>query len=360
MENNKKEIIFIHMLNNFSGSPNVLSVIAQEFFLKQINTTIITSFNNKGFLSQINCSKKININYKFHNNIFLRLINYLKFQILSAIYVLKIRRNSIVYVNTILPILPAIIAKLRGNKVIYHIHEAYPKKKFLKKISFFLAEKTSTKIICVSNYVKDNISRNSQKKAVVIYNALGSNFTNKVINKKIFSYKSILMISSARKYKGIMEFCFLAKCLPQYKFTLICDANENEICSIFGKDILDIENLIILPTQQNISQFYETSDLILNLSNPKLIIETFGLTILEGMYYGLPAIVPPVGGIAELVDDGINGKKIDVNDFETLKKEIVNILENKDIYNQMSDNAKNKTKKFNKDIQINKILDEIF
>jgi len=32
-------------------------------------------------------------------------------------------------------------------------------------------------------------------------------------------------------------------------------------------------------------------------------VETFGLTILEGMTYKLPAIVPPVGGVIELVEE---------------------------------------------------------
>ena len=36
-------------------------------------------------------------------------------------------------------------------------------------------------------------------------------------------------------------------------------------------------------------------------------VETFGLTILEGMAYGLPALIPPVGGITELVEHGRSG-----------------------------------------------------
>ena len=61
----------------------------------------------------------------------------------------------------------------------------------------------------------------------------------------------------------------------------------------------------------------------MNLSDPELCIETFGLTIIEGMAYGLPAIVPNVGGPTEIVLNGYNGYTIDV----TNAAEIARILE---------------------------------
>ena len=47
-------------------------------------------------------------------------------------------------------------------------------------------------------------------------------------------------------------------------------------------------------------------------------VETFGLTALEAMSAGLPVIVPTEGGIAEMVTDGDNGYKIDVQDLNKI------------------------------------------
>jgi len=56
----------------------------------------------------------------------------------------------------------------------------------------------------------------------------------------------------------------------------------------------------------------------MNLSRPDEWKETFGLTALEAMMYGLPVIVPPVGGIAEIVQDGITGYHIDGKDTDLI------------------------------------------
>jgi glycosyltransferase involved in cell wall biosynthesis len=86
----------------------------------------------------------------------------------------------------------------------------------------------------------------------------------------------------------------------------VVNATEKEIQEYFkGKEIP--KQLIIYPTQTDTHPFYQEASVILNLSHPDLWVETFGLTILEGMRYGLPAIVAPVGGVTELVEDNKNG-----------------------------------------------------
>lgn len=359
MSTQKQDVIFIHMFNNFSGSPNVLSTITEEFYKKNIHTTIVTSFNNKGFLSDIPCSKKINVSYKFHQNLILRAFELIRFQLLSAWIILKSSKNSIVYINTILPFLSALAAKINGNKIIYHIHEAYPKKSVFNTICFWFAENYSDKIICVSEYVKNNLSIKAQKKAYTVYNSLSKSFIDNIKEKTRTNNKNILMISSARIYKGIFEFCELAKILPLYKFTLVCDATVEEIDRLF-ENTEKTPNLKIFPSQKGLHEFYAHADLILNLSNPLLIIETFGLTILEGMYYGIPAITPNVGGIAEIIEEGKNGKKINVNNLQDVKQGIIDILSNEDQYDQMSLNATEKSKIYNVDYQVKSIFNLIF
>lgn len=350
-----KKIAFIHIWNNYSGSPNVLSTVAEELHEKGCETTLLTSFNNDGFLSKAKCNRRINVTYRFEQNILLRLFQLIKFQLICSSKVLQLDKNTIIYINTILPFLPAITARMKGMYVIYHIHEAYPSKSIFNTICFQTAETTAKKIICVSEYVKNHLSKKSRKKAIVVYNSLNDRFLENKTEKKTHEIKTVLMISSARRYKGIFDFCEIARDIPEFQFTLICDSHKDKICQIFS-NYLNISNLTILPTTKDLHLYYASSDLIVNFSDPRLIIETFGLTILEGMHYGLPSIVPPIGGIAELVEDGVNGFKIDINDKEQIKNKIRELFSDETLYEIMSKNSSNRSNKYSLDKQTDQIF----
>jgi len=351
----KKKIVCIHVLNGFTGSPNVLATVVNGLFNENYDVTLVTSLNNKGFLSDVNCSYKKNISYVFKKNKFFRLFQFLNFQFYSALFLLKTNRNDIVYLNTIQPFLPAIFAKLRGNKIIYHFHESYPKMSIFTRFLYFIVDNTASDIICVSNYVLNQLNAKSQKKAIVIHNCLSSDYFDKqIVLDKMANRKNILMVSSAREYKGIFEFCKLATLLEKYNFTLVCDASRQEISELFD-EYRNISNLQILGTQTNLHPVYAQADLIVNFSIPSQFIETFGLTILEGMSYGLPCIIPPVGGITELVYEGVNGYKVDCREKKELVTKIKLMLDDDLKYKEMSNEAIKISKNFSFDVFISKI-----
>jgi glycosyltransferase involved in cell wall biosynthesis len=81
--------------------------------------------------------------------------------------------------------------------------------------------------------------------------------------------------------------------------------------------------------------FYQKADIVLNLTRIDLANETFGLTVIEAMAYGLPVIVPTIGGIAELVTDGENGYKIDSRNIAELSEKLNQMLQ-PELYKKMS------------------------
>ena len=156
------------------------------------------------------------------------------------------------------------------------------------------------------------------------------------------------MICSLKKYKGVDEFVSLAKINSDFVFKLVVNASQTEINDYFKNEILP-SNLFLYPTHKNLHPFYEEASIILNLSDVNSWIETFGLTILEGMAYGLPAIVPPIGGVVELVENGENGFLIDSKDLATISEKIRNILTTPELYRSMSKNALEKSQFFCED-----------
>jgi len=108
-----------------------------------------------------------------------------------------------------------------------------------------------------------------------------------------------------------------------------------------------VGNLTIYERQSDVIPFYNSTSLVINLTNPQLAVETFGLTPLEAMSAGVPVIVPTVGGIAEMVEDDVNGYKIDVQNLDAIESKIRQMFEDEQLYSRLSNNAMQYSKRYN-------------
>lgn len=153
------------------------------------------------------------------------------------------------------------------------------------------------------------------------------------------------MICSLKAYKGIWEFVELAHKNQHLNFKLVLNASEEELTTYFETHQIP-PNLALIPTQSNTHSLYHWADILLNLSRPDQWIETFGLTVLEAMAYGLPTIVPPVGGVTELVVSNYNGERIDSRNTEELSDKLNKLLTDKAKYTRYSKAAIQKASLF--------------
>lgn len=117
-----------------------------------------------------------------------------------------------------------------------------------------------------------------------------------------------------------------------------------------------MDNLRIVSRQNDVTPFYNEASIVLNLSDKQRFVETFGLTALEAMSAGLPVIVPTEGRIAEIVEDGANGYKIDVQDLDRIDCMIEEIFQDKDHYIRMANEANQVSLGFKESVMIEKIL----
>jgi glycosyltransferase involved in cell wall biosynthesis len=339
-------IIAVHLLNDFSGSPFVFSqaLLSLQQAGNEVHLFTATP-SGRGFLSDLNVAHHP-VFYKWSPNKMLTLFYFLLSQLFIFFkLIIAAEKNDIVYINTMLPFGAAIAARMRGCKVIYHIHEVSVMPMALKKMLLFVIRHTADHCIYVSEFVKKNTSLAIP--ATVIYNALPFSFMQKAKQhqSKLPERFTVLMLCSLKKYKGVLEFVKCARALPQLQFELVLNASQHEINSFFN-DINLPANLILHTSQSDVHPFYARSSVVLNLSLPEKWIETFGMTALEAMCYGKPVIVPTVGGITELVEHGISGYCMDANCIHEIAEKIQKLSQNKELYGKLSEAAYKRAARF--------------
>ncbi len=328
-------IVAFHLLNDFSGSPKVLKQLLKGWQYNEIKTCLFINKTN-GFLSDLPQVDYHYFPYKFSNLVVVRIIRFFYSQFIlffKALFFLK--KTDIVYCNTILPFAAAIVGKLKGCKVVYHIHETNTNRQLLDLLVLNVVIKIcATRIIYVSNFVATKF--NFKVENCIISNALENDFIkqSKLFKKDKIEPKNVLMICSLKEYKGINEFLKLAEANPHLDFELVVNASQKKLDEYFSLKKIS-SNLALYPKQNNVHPFYQKADLVLNLTRVDLANETFGLTVIEAMAYGLPVIVPPIGGISELVQDGVNGFKVDSRNIAELSEKLNRICE-PEIYNNMA------------------------
>lgn len=331
-------IFAFHLLNDFSGSPKVLRQLLLGWAGHGIEVHLITTTDRDGFLSDLEGVVYHPFWYSFAENKVLRLLFLFASQTMLFFKTLfLVRKDDIVYVNTVLPFGAGLAGKLRGCRVIYHVHETSIKPAILKKFLFGIARMAASEAIFVSGFLAKE--ETGFRKSHILYNALPGDFnTNRNPGVRSTPEGNVLMVCSLKWYKGVDEFLRLATENPHMHFRLVVNADNSDIAAYFSGSRMT-QNLEIFPVQKDVRPFYEWADVVLNLSRPDGWVETFGLTAIEAMSYGLPVIVPPVGGIAELVEDGVNGFKADSRDMVNVGRILGDILGSQDLYNHLSKGA---------------------
>jgi L-malate glycosyltransferase len=347
----KPRIIAVHLLNDFSGSPLVFREALQALQQDGYTVDLITATpSGIGFLSDMPGVSYHPLSYRWSPNRWLTLLFFLCSQASVFFRVLWVaKRGDIVYVNTMLSFGAALAGGLSGCTVIYHIHEVSVRPVMLKKWLVWVVNRTARYCIYVSNYVQEHTT--IRVKGSVIYNALPAAFVERCQKGGAQTDNSftVLMLCSLKQYKGLNEFVQCARDLPQIRFNLVLNASGQAIRQFFAGYSLP-SNLYLYDATKDTHPFYAQASIVLNLSLPDQWIETFGITVLEAMYYGRPVIVPPVGGVSELVENGVNGFCVDSRDVPAIVEKIRLLSTDGRLYARMSQNAYQKALRFGQEI----------
>lgn len=112
------KIYACHLLNDFSGSPKVLSQLINGWAKNGQTVVVYTNQCKKGFLSNLTNVECKTFWYKWSKNKLIRLFNYTISQfILFFKLIAVVRKQDIVYVNTVLPLGQQLQQNLREQRL---------------------------------------------------------------------------------------------------------------------------------------------------------------------------------------------------------------------------------------------------
>lgn len=320
---------------------NVIEIAKDEGMEVHLYTS-----RGEGFLSDIQ-------GITYHPNYYIRsrfriltLFTFFISQFYLAFQLLKWRGlDCRFYVNTVLPFSAIWMGKIMRKTVISHVHEFEVSPMILNKFLFWVTRNSADQLVTVSSALAQNSSL-APRIPIVISNCVTKEFEKRATQNSHQGTKfRVLMLASLRAYKGIYEYLELARQIPGLSFDLVMSDSKEEVDRWKGENNLPL-NLQVYPVQRDVVPFYQNASLVINLAHKDKWQETFGMTILEGMHFGLPAIVPTQGGVTELVEEGVNGFLVDYTDLPRIKNLIIQLSSDAILWSKLSQNAFEKAKMF--------------
>lgn len=150
--------------------------------------------------------------------------------------------------------------------------------------------------------------------------------------------KVLIHISNFRKVKNIPDilrsFQEIIRRIDA-KLLLVGDGPEKENLQAFAQKLGIQEHVIFTGKRNDMPQLLAISDLMLHLSEK----EAFGLVLLEAFACGVPSVATNVGGIPEVVEDGVNGFLVPFGDVEAAVEKGLLLLQDDGLRAQFKENG---------------------
>jgi len=228
-----------------------------------------------------------------------------------------------------------VAARLARIPVILHLHNPYPEKDIRGNFNFNLADR----VIIVSQSMRDNFINHPHilKKIHCIHNGVDLNRFAPV-STSLRSYLSICgdgpvvgFVGQISHRKGVDILIRAAvEILPQYPAALfviagadgVGEEGHTEKMKHFAAELGIAERFVFLGKRDDVAEVMNTFDLMVVPSRA----EPFGKVIIEAMACGKCVVAAKVGGIPEIIEDGVNGLLVREDDSSSLASAILLLL----------------------------------
>jgi N-acetyl-alpha-D-glucosaminyl L-malate synthase BshA len=195
-------------------------------------------------------------------------------------------------------------------------------------------------VTCISSYLKDETIKHfgTSRPIEVIPNFVNCN-TYEPIKDEAARAKArlrlaapdeaILMhLSNFRPVKRVVDvvkvFAAVARELPAQLF-LVGDGPDRSEAEWLAHDLRINDRVHFMGKQERVNELLPLADLLLMPSE----LESFGLVALEAMACKVPSISTRVGGVGEVIDDGVTGLLYSVGDVEKMAAGALSLLKDR-------------------------------
>ena len=149
--------------------------------------------------------------------------------------------------------------------------------------------------------------------------------------------EAILMhLSNFRPVKRVVDtvkiFAQVAREIPG-RLVLIGDGPDRSAAEWLAHDLGIHSRVHFMGKQDRVNELLPLADMLLMPSE----LESFGLAALEAMACKVPSIATRVGGVPELIDDGITGLLYPVGDIDAMAAGVLSLLKDRDRLEAMRD-----------------------
>ena len=149
--------------------------------------------------------------------------------------------------------------------------------------------------------------------------------------------EAILMhLSNFRPVKRVVDvvkiFAGVVREVPA-QLVLVGDGPERSAAEWLAHDLQINDKVHFMGKQERVDELLPLADLMVMPSE----LESFGLAALEAMACKVPSIATRVGGVTELIDDGVTGLLYPVGDVEDMAAGAVSLLKDRDRLEAMRD-----------------------
>lgn len=340
----KKKVLFIlHLPPPVHGSSMVGQYIKESSIINdEINSEYINLGTSKS-LDEIgkNPIQKISVYLKI---VFETLKRLMLFQP-DLVYIALTAKGKAFYKDAFV----ALLAKLFGRKIVYHLHNRSMAERQEKWLDVVLCKMLfkNTDVILLSKYLYPEIQKYVHENRVHYCPNGIPDATAQIPNTKIPNYKGIvqiLFLSNLMKAKGVFVLLDVCKILHEKQLPFQCTfiGGESDITAeIFKKKVNELglsEKVHYAGKKYGVEKelAFSRADIF---AFPTLN-ETFGLVNLEAMQFSLPIVSTFEGGIPDVVEDGKTGFLVEKGNAEDFAEKLELLIRNAELRSQMGNAGK--------------------
>jgi len=342
-----KRILYISPDFNYSCGVSKHVYINLKYLSDNSEQVLFFATNKGDSLERLANIARLNVSRmnfeKDHKNIFKLIFDFYK------LYFFCVKNKiDIIHTHHRYPeLLSILVSKFSKIKTITTIHSFV---NGLNTISF-----RSKKIIAVSKAIEEHLYKNyphTKGNCITCYNCIDDTFvqddySNYVQLKKNLGYDSndklLLFVGRLNKIKGIdiliKAYRIVKLTYPQVKLILIGNILDNTFKEM---NVKSDENILRLSARADINLFFELCDIVIlpSMEDP------FPYVMLEAGFFNKPFIGSRTGGIAEFIEDGVNGFLFEPENAYDLAEKIKFVINNPDIAESAVEELQKKVKKY--------------